>query len=124
MLLVVDKHVDDLRQVERDGAVLGGQVVPARRPSALRNRASSSGATRALSTWPPRKPIADLLGLLVAMVTARLGWTISVRTPPVDAGCRKATREPRIPIRGCCVDQPQAGAGERGERALALEPTR
>ena len=28
VLLVVGKHVDDLRQIERDGAVLGRQVVP------------------------------------------------------------------------------------------------
>jgi hypothetical protein len=28
------------------------------------------------------------------------GWTISVRTPPVEAGWTNATREPRMPIRG------------------------
>ena len=33
MLLVIDQHVDDLAEVERDGPILGRQIVAIRRPT-------------------------------------------------------------------------------------------
>ena len=46
------------------------------------------------------------------------GWTISVRTPPVDLGWTKATREPRMPVRGVSSMQRDALGPQRVERGL------
>ena len=46
-------------------------------------------------------------------------------TPPVDFGCRNATRLPRIPVRGCFVDKAQAGVAHRLEgRVDVIRPVR
>src|SRR5215208_2545894 len=88
--LGVEPHVDDLREVERDGGVLGLHLVPALRAA--------------------ERPLERLVGLLLEPQAQRragleadvhapefgisghqcAGSTISVSTPPVDLGCRKA----------------------------------
>ena len=102
---------------------------PRRRGRASRRRghpaphagsSSSDGTTRALSTGPAQEADVDLLRLVVAhrQCSPCAGCTISVSTPPVAAGCRKATREPRMPVRGVLVDQPHAGGGAGAQRLL------
>src|SRR3954464_790119 len=98
--LGVETHVDHLREVKRDRGVLGLELVPAVRP-----------AQRLV------QPVVLLLGHAQAQHRAGLeadvdapepvlghqcaGSTISVSTPPVDFGCRNATRLLRMPTRGC-----------------------
>src|SRR5205807_1634719 len=102
VLLVVDEHVNDLREIERDRPILGAQLVPPGRaqrvpePRELRRRDPRAQHLAAVEAD------ADLLGLAARghAGCSPAGSTISVRTPPVDAGCRNATRDPRIPIRG------------------------
>ena len=110
VLAGVDLHEDDLREVERDRAVLRLELVPAvaallerlAQPAELRPR-----ATRAASAWPWKPMLMRCLTSAISESSA--GWTISVRTPPVEAGWTNATRELRMPIRGVSSIRRDAG---------------
>src|SRR5215212_5755245 len=98
----VEPHVDDLREVDVDVGVLGLQLEPAVR-AGIRERLAE-GVVDVLAHSHGQN-----LSALEADVDASGGvshqWpsgasTSSVSTPPVDFGCRKATRLPRMPTRG------------------------
>ncbi len=98
---VGDADEDDGRQVERDASLGGLQVVPAaadldRLPKAV--QAPSRPASR---TGPARSRIRSRPSCLLPCLQCPFaGWTISVSTPPVERGCRKATWLLRMPVRG------------------------
>ena len=89
----------DLAEVEGEDAVLGLDVVPAALLDLLaqvlqlvvgeadRDHLAALEADLHLAARPPSVP-------------SFAGSTISVSTPPVERGCRKATRLSRIPTRG------------------------
>src|SRR5215207_6209425 len=103
MIFCIEPDVDDLREVDVDVRVLGRELEPAigagigerltegvvdllrhtdgQRLPALEADVDASGGIR--HQWPSG------------------GSTSSVSTPPVDFGCRNATRLPRMPMRGC-----------------------
>src|SRR3954454_7221676 len=97
--LGVEPHVDDLREVERDGGVLGLDLVPAlgaahrlaQRLVLVVSQPQAHAPAGVEADVDPRE-------LLVGHQCD--GSTSSVSTPPVDWGCRNATREPRMPRRG------------------------
>src|SRR3954468_7987587 len=100
--LGVEPHVDDLREVERDAGVLGLQLVPALL-TAHRALQRVIGLLLEPQADHAARVEADVhTPELVALGCHQCaGSTISVSTPPVDLGCRKATRELRMPRRGC-----------------------
>ena len=60
---------------------------------------ASSGPARP-APGPPEKPTSTRSARCRPSVAASAGSTISVSTPPVDLGCRNATRLSRMPVRG------------------------
>src|SRR3954447_5860240 len=98
--LGVEPNVDDLRQVDRDRGVLGLDLVPALgAPEAVLGRLvlvllNAEAQDRAALKPHIDPPVLDLGSHQWA------GSTSSVSTPPVDLGCRNATRELRMPRRG------------------------
>ncbi len=97
-------------QIRRSGRGPGGPGPPRLRARASRCRRAPCSATsaarpetRSASTCPPWKPMLTRLEAGGHQWSSRpaAGSTISVSTPTVAAGCMKATREPRMPIRGC-----------------------
>src|SRR5215207_2652864 len=99
----VEPDVDDLREVDVHVGVLGLQLEPAVGPG-IRKRFPESVVDRLLYAYGQRLPAlkADVdasRGVLHQCPSG--GSTSSVSTPPVDFGCRNATRLPRMPMRGC-----------------------
>ena len=99
VLVALGAHPEHVGEVEPDGAVLGLDLVPALAAEGVvelgellvghpqgERRAGLEADADALRPW---------------CQCPSDGWTISVSTPPDAAGCRKATREPRMPVRGC-----------------------
>ena len=63
-----------------------------------------SSESRSAITWPPEKPTSTRRSSSSSRAISAApsaGWTSSVSTPPVEAGCRNATRLSRMPRRGC-----------------------
>src|ERR1700710_2308170 len=91
-------HVDDLAEGQPDRAVFDREVVPL---------AACHGAQQAVERVV-LETHAEGLGAvgeadrhtLKGHGCASAGWTSSVSSPPAVAGCRKATRELRMPVRG------------------------
>ena len=101
VLFGVEPHVDDLREVDVDVGVLGLELNQRSDPESVSAflKASWALVTRTGSTWPPWKPMSMRRGGYQPSVALRAS-TSSVSTPPVDFGCRNATRLPRMPMRG------------------------
>src|SRR4051812_43363938 len=98
--LGVEPHVDDLREVERHAGVLGLDLVPA---LGAGERALERLVGVLLEPQAQRRAglEADVHAPELVVGHQCAGSTSSVRTPPVDFGCRKATRVSPIPRRGC-----------------------
>src|SRR3954453_11230035 len=102
MLVRLNAQVDDLAEVDQDGAVGGLDLLPAL--AAVADRLAE-GAQRVLGQAQRQHLAAleadggttDRGGTHAGTST---GWTSSVRTPPVLLGCRNATCVPRMPVRG------------------------
>src|SRR5918998_4556055 len=100
LLVGVDADVDDLRQVDRDLRVLGLQLEPAL--GALVRERAPYPVERALlhpgrQDLPALEPDVDAPALFCHQWAAS---TSSVSTPPVDLGCKNATRLFLMPVRG------------------------
>src|SRR5215208_1280609 len=103
MLFGVEPHVHDLRQVDVDVGVLGLELEPT-----LRARVGEcllEGVMRLLG-HAHGQHLAALEADVYASGRISHQWpsgasTSSVSTPPVDFGCRNATRLPPMPLRGC-----------------------
>src|SRR5579884_2570104 len=101
MLLVLHQHVDDLRKVEGDRALLKPDVAPSLVAQGITQLGQLGGAHPAAQDLTANESDADLLWLLRGhQCSSRAGCTISVSTPPVAEGWTKATRELRMPVRG------------------------
>src|SRR5665648_769345 len=96
VLVALGAQVHDLAEVEADRAVLDLEVVPAARRERFGETVERLGldadGERLAALEADRGPFGGL-----GHQWPSAGWTISVRTPPVAAGCRKATSELRIP---------------------------
>src|SRR5205814_6515979 len=95
----VDEDVRGLgvQLVPATGAVAGERI--AQRLVRVRTEPHRKGLTGAEADVHTSRPVAERLHQCT-------GSTSSVRTPPVERGCRKATRLPRIPTRGVSSIRP------------------
>src|SRR5215207_6001118 len=99
----VEPDVDDLREVDVDVRVLGRELEPAvgagvgeRLAEGVEDLLRHSDGQR----LPALEADIDASGGIRHQCPSG-GSTSSVSTPPVDFGCRNATRLPRMPMRGC-----------------------
>src|SRR4051794_7583540 len=103
MLVGLNAEVDDLADIDQHGAVGGLDLQPAL--AALAHGRAQAG--QLLVGYADRQDLAALEadGGATGGVGGTHGWTStgvtsSVRTPPAVAGCRNATCDPRMPVRG------------------------
>ena len=112
----VDPQEGDLAEVDGEDAVLGLDVVPAALLELL------AEVLQLVVGEPDRDDLAaleaDLDPLRVSHQCPPAGSTISVSTPPVERGWRKATRLSRMPTRGSAVDQLDPGGRELLQRRV------
>src|SRR5215210_1189353 len=126
MLVGVHAQVHDLPEVHEDGAVGGLDLVPAllalaQRGAQLLQLRLRQPDREHLTALEPDRPAARRRRLLAHACTSA-GSTSSVSTPPEALGCRNATREDRIPMRGCSsiIRTP---ASRSPARAASMSPT-
>ena len=120
VLFVLDQHVDDLLEVQRHRAVLGGRSC---QPSCRARRAAGElgRGTRALRTWLPMKPMLIFWGLSSAMSVSS-GRLDDLGEHPagrggMEEGYPGAADAGARPL----VDQPQPGGASASR---ASRPTR
>src|SRR6202012_5415498 len=110
-----DPQEGDLAEVERDHAVLRVEVVPAALlellAQVLEVIVGQAGGDH-LAAFE-----ADLDTLWLCHQCPFAGSTISVSTPPVERGWRKATRLSRMPTRGSASIRSMPAAARRGRSA-------
>src|SRR5512132_892638 len=100
MLVGLDADVDDLFEVQAHAAVERLDVVPAAFAALERGLEFVEVLLRdAQPEWRRGFEADDDPGCYGHVQCPSAGWTSSVSTPPVAAGCMKATIEPRIPRR-------------------------
>src|SRR5262245_51219163 len=99
VLLAGGTNPQHVGEVQAHRAVLGDDLVPAVAAKGVVELGQLVVGDPEVEGRARVKADADALGHGVQCASA--GWTISVSTPPDDAGCRNATREPRMPVRGC-----------------------
>src|SRR3954447_26793243 len=102
MLVGLDAQVDDLAEVDEDGAVGGLDLLPAL--AAVADRLAQGGNRVVGQAQRQRLAAVEADGGATdsnrTHAGTSRGWTSSVRTPPVLLGCRNATCVPRMPVRG------------------------